>query len=89
MSGAMFKTELTDFSIDMSSSMSADDIAIYLLRVHDRTILDVGKVVKLVMLSLCITRIVHYAKHPAKCLGLCVHIKVVKSHLCFKYKITL
>ena len=51
---------------------------------HDRTIIGVGKVVKLVMLSLCITRIIHHAKRPAtnsSSLGLCMHINVVKPHL--------
>ena len=48
---------------------------------HDRTIIGVGKVVKLVMVSLCVKRMVHYAKRQAKhssCLGLCKHINGVK-----------
>ena len=47
---------------------------------HHGTIIAVGKVVKLVMLSIYISRIVNYAKRPASnnsCIGLCKHINVV------------
>ena len=49
---------------------------------HDGIIIGVGKVVKLVMVSLCITCMVHYAKRSvnhSSCLGLCMHINGVKS----------
>ena len=48
---------------------------------HDRKIIGVGKVVKHVMMSVCITRIVHYAKRPATnspCLNIFMHVNVVK-----------
>ena len=48
---------------------------------HDRTIIGVDNVVKLVMLSLCNTSVVQYAKRPgtsSSCPSLCMHINDVK-----------